>query len=74
MNYLLIHRASNLIVSALTTDKPVHPNPKFKVVPVSDLVLDKYYATEAKHKGSTLVDAGEFALISQSFLEALKAN
>lgn len=72
MNYLLIHRTSNLILKALETDRPVFPNDQYKPISVSELVMDKYHALLSKHSNGTCVDAGEFALISPSFLEALK--
>ncbi|KIY38157.1 hypothetical protein TZ03_24220 [Pseudomonas sp. 10-1B] len=71
-NYLLIHRASNLIVDYFEAGKPDQPSDQYKLVPISDLVLDKYYAALARHKDGTCVDAGEFALVSPSFLDALK--
>ena len=72
-NYLLVHKASNLIVNSFEADKPEQPGNQYKLIPASNFVLDKYYATLAKHQDGTCVDAGEFASISPSFLEALKA-
>lgn len=73
-NYLLIHKASNLIVNSFEAGKPEQPGNHYKLIPVSNLVLDKYYITLTKHQDGTCVDAGEFALISPSFLEALKVS
>lgn len=73
-NYLLVHKASNLIISSFEADKPVQHCNQYKLIPVSNFVLDKYYAILAKYQDGTCVDAGEFAFISPSFLEALKAS
>lgn len=70
-NYLLIHKAFNLIVSSFEADKPEQPSNQYKLIPVSNFVVDKYYATLAKHQDGTCVDAGEFTLVSPSFFEAL---
>lgn len=73
-NYLLIHKASNLIVNSFEADKPEKHGNQYKFIPVSNFALDKYYAILAKHQDGTCVDAGEFSLVSPSFLEALKAS
>ncbi|WP_156343183.1 hypothetical protein [Pseudomonas sp. NBRC 111134] len=69
--YFLIHRTSNLIANAFEAFEPEQPSSLYRLISVSDLVLGKYYATLAKHTEGTCVDAGEFALVSPSFKEAL---
>jgi hypothetical protein len=71
-NYLLIHKASNLIIDAFEASRSEQFDNQYRLIAVSELVLDKYYATLVKHRDGTCVDAGEFALVSPSFLEALK--
>lgn len=73
-NFLIIHKQSNLIVNCFENEKPQTIAPQHRLIPVSDRVLEKYFATLAKHTNGSCVDAGEFALISPSFLEALKAS
>lgn len=72
-NFLIIHKQSNLIVNCFENEKPQTIAPQHRLIPVSDRVLDKYFATLAKHTDGSCVDAGEFALISPSFKEALQA-
>lgn len=73
-NFLVIHRASNLIVNCFENEKPERIAPQHKLIAASDFVLERYFAVLAKHKDGTCVDAGEFALISPSFKEALQAS
>lgn len=73
-NWLVIHRQSNLIVNCFEGCKPERIADQHKLIEVSELVMNKYFAKLAKHKEGSCVDAGEFALISPSFLEALKAS
>ncbi|MNO51152.1 hypothetical protein D3C76_415430 [compost metagenome] len=73
-NWLVIHRQSNLIVNVFEGCKPERIADQHKLIEVSELVLNKYFETLAKHKDGTCVDAGEFSLISPSFKEALQAS
>ncbi len=73
-NWLVIHRQSNLIVNCFEDCKPERIAAQHKLIEVSEFVLNKYFATLAKHTDGSCVDSGEFALISPSFLEALNAS
>lgn len=71
MNYLVIHKSSNLITGAITTSFKPKNSTTHKLIKVSDTVLDKYYALKDKLSPSQCVDAGELAKLSPSFYEAL---
>lgn len=49
-NYLLIHCASNLIVNAFEAFEPDQLSSQYRLIPVSDLVLEKYHVALARHK------------------------
>jgi len=63
-----------LIVNAFEAFEPDQPGSQYRLIPVSDLVLEKYHAVLARHKDGTCVDVGEFALLSPSFREALRVS
>lgn len=71
-NFLVIHRPSNLIVNVFEEDKPDKIAEHHVLIPVSRLVLERYWSLLHKHRDGTCVDAGEFAMKSPAFLEALK--
>lgn len=73
-NFLIIHKQSNLIVNCFENEKPERIAPHHRLIPVSDRVLEKYFAVLAKHRDGTCIHVGEFALVSPSFLEALNAS
>ena len=71
MNYLIIHKSSNLITGAITTSFKPKNSTTHKLIKVSDAVLDKYYALKDKLPPSQCVDTGELVKLSPSFYEAL---
>lgn len=71
MNYLVVHKSSNLITGAITTSFKPKSSTTHKLIKVSDAVLDKYYVLKDKLSPSQCVDAGELAKLSPSFYEAL---
>lgn len=67
--YMIVHRASNLIIGV--THLVTSSTPAYKVVPVSEYVLEKYHHMLIKLDDGLCVDAGAFASISPSFYESL---
>jgi len=68
-----------LIVRTFESEAPhsAYLSPAYKLIPVGEAVLEKYYTILGKHMkafngNGTCVDAGEFALISPSFMESLR--
>jgi len=75
MNFLVIDKQSNLITGVTTA--PVQPTDTTKVlfIKVGEPTLNKYYKlqTKARKKG-LLVNVGDLASISHSFLDSLIQN
>ncbi|WP_028699165.1 hypothetical protein [Pseudomonas monteilii] len=71
-SYLLLHKVSNLIVKDFQSSQRLSVPEEYKLIQVSETVLEKYHNTLEKHSNGTCVDAGEFAILSPSFLESLK--
>lgn len=72
MNFLVIDKQSNLIKGAVTA--PAQPTDTIKVlfIKVGEPTLNKYYKLQTKaHKKGLLVDVGDLASISHSFLDSL---
>lgn len=70
MNYLIIHKQSNLILKAVCSSFDIKEDATFKAIEVSRLMLDKYYKLLARKHGCQ-VDAGEMANVSPAFKELL---
>lgn len=73
-NYIVIHRASNLIVNVVASSFTFTGNSEYKTIKASDKVLDKYYKLQGPKLNHALVDAGALARVSPSFLEGLKST
>lgn len=70
MNYLIIHKGSNLIIKAVCSSFDIEETDKHKAIKASRLMLDKYYKLLARKHGCQ-VDAGEMANVSPAFKELL---
>ncbi|WP_339518575.1 hypothetical protein [Pseudomonas proteolytica] len=72
MNYLAIHKQSQLIFKAITTSHTPTPDEHHEFHPVSTTVLNKYYKLKSKaNRQGVLVNVGDLAAVSPSFLESL---
>lgn len=72
MNYLAIHKQSQLIIKAITTSHNPTPDEHHEFHPISATVLDKYYKLNSKaNRQGVLVNVGDLAAVSPSFLESL---
>lgn len=72
MNFIAIDKQSNLITGVVTA--PAQPTDTTKVlfIKAGDLTLSKFYRLQSKsRKKGLLVDVGELAAISHSFLDTL---
>jgi hypothetical protein len=71
-NFIVAHTQSQLILKAITTSKSPTPDDAHSFHMVSRTVLDKYYnlVGKARRKG-VLVNVGDLAAVSPSFLESL---
>ena len=71
-NYVVVHKPSQLIMKVITTSKPPTPDDDHSFHMASSTVLDKYYklVSKARRKG-VLVNVGDLAAVSPSFLESL---
>ena len=73
-NYIIIHKASNLIVKLIASSIELKSSMKFRAIRVSDAMLAKYdKLLKLKSRNGTLVDAGELASVSPGFFELLQA-
>jgi hypothetical protein len=71
-NYILVDRASNLIVNVVTSASALASTRKLKVIKAGDLTLDQYYKLLIKARAlGHLVDAGALAKLSPNFKELL---
>lgn len=68
MNYLHLHRQSNLITNVIASSTAPTSTEHSLFIPVSDRVLSTYYKLKSK---TPLVDAGALAKISPSVSEFL---
>ncbi|VVO04805.1 hypothetical protein PS834_02967 [Pseudomonas fluorescens] len=72
MNYLVIHKPSQLILKVITTSQTPTPDELHMFHPASTTVLNKYYKLAAKsRRNGVLVNVGDLAAVSPSFLESL---
>ena len=71
-NYIIVNKPSQLILKVITTSHQPTPDHDHVFHPVSTAVLNKYYklATKARRAGM-LVNVGDLAAVSPSFLESL---
>lgn len=73
MNYLVSHKPSQLILKVITTSQTPMPDENHTFHPVSNTVLNKYYKLAVKsRRNGVLVNVGDLAAVSPSFLESLK--
>lgn len=73
MNYLAVHKQSQLILKAITTSHTPTPDEHHEFYPVSTTVLDKYYRLNSKaNRQGVLVNMGDLAAVSPSFLQSLQ--
>lgn len=72
MNFIVIDKQSNLITGVITAPSEPTETSKTLFIQAGQLTLDKYYRllSKARKKG-LLVDIGELAKISHSFLDSL---
>jgi hypothetical protein len=72
LNYLVTHKPSQLILKAITTSHTPTPDHDHAFHAASNAVLNKYYklADKARRAG-VLVNVGDLAAVSPSFLESL---
>ena len=72
MNFIVINKQSNLITGVISSSAQPTNDAKTLFIKVGELTLKKFYrlSTKAFSKG-LLVDAGELASISHSFLDSL---
>lgn len=72
MNYIVIHKPSQLVLKVITTSKQPTPDDDHSFHMASSAVLDRYYklVSKARRKG-VLVNVGDLAAASPSFLESL---
>lgn len=68
MNYLHLHRQSNLITSVISSSTTPTSTDSSLFIPVSDRVLSTYYKLKSK---TPLVDVGSLAKLSPSVFEFL---
>jgi hypothetical protein len=74
-NYILVDRASNLIVKVVTSTATLESTHKLKVIKAGDLTLDQYYKLLIKARAcGQFVDAGALANLSPNFKELLKTK
>ncbi|SEE45028.1 hypothetical protein SAMN04490188_3900 [Pseudomonas kilonensis] len=72
LNYIVVHKPSQLIKTVVTSSKVPTPDIVHSFHAASSIVLDRYYklANKARRTG-VLVNVGDLAAISPSFLESL---
>jgi predicted transcriptional regulator len=74
-NYIVIDKASNLIVRVISSSIKLSDTTKYRAIRVSDAILAKYYKrVRLKSRNGTLVDAGELASVSPAFYELLQVR
>jgi hypothetical protein len=72
-NYIVIDKASNLIVWVISSTVKLSDTVKYRAIRVSEAILTKYYKRAIlKSRNGTLVDAGELASVSPAFFELLQ--
>lgn len=73
MNYLVIHKPSQVILNVVTTSHTPTPNGDHAFIFASKAVLEKYYklAMKARRNG-VFVNVGDLAAASPNFLESLQ--
>lgn len=72
MNYLVLHRQSNLIDSIISASNTLTDSETYRFIPVSDATMDKYYRLVARLPHP--VPVGDLAAVSPAVLEALGGN
>jgi len=74
-NYIVIDKASNLIVKVISSSIKLSETTKYRAVRVSDAILAKYdKRARLSSRNGTLVDAGELASVSPAFFELLQTR
>lgn len=74
-NYIVIDKASNLIVRIISSSVKLSDTAKYRAIRVSEAILTKYdKRARLKSRNGTLVDAGELASVSPAFFEPLQVR
>ncbi|WP_445177709.1 hypothetical protein [Pseudomonas sp. McL0111] len=74
MNYILIHKPSQLIKTIVTSSLPPTPDSEHTFLAAPEIALTKYYKLKSKaNRRGVLVSTGDLAAVSPSFLESLTA-
>ena len=72
MNYLVIHKSSQLILKVITTSHTPTPDHDHAFHAASTTVLNKYFKLVSKaRRAGVLVNVGDLAAVSPNFLESL---
>jgi hypothetical protein len=69
MNYLVTHRASNLITQLVASSFPLKPKDGYVYIEASEQMLDKYYRLKVKSRTEAL-GIGNLMKLSPSFQDA----
>ncbi len=74
-NYIIIDKASNLIVRIISSSVKLSDTSKYRAIRVSEAILAKYEKrARLRSRNGTLVDAGELASVSPAFFELLQVR
>lgn len=74
-NYIIVDKASNLIVRIISSSVKLSDTAKYRAIRVSEAILAKYEKrARLRSRNSTLVDAGELASVSPAFFELLQVR
>lgn len=72
MNFIVIDKQSNLITGVISSSAQPTNDAKTLFIKVGELTLKKFFKLQTKaHKKGLLVDVGDLASISHSFLDSL---
>jgi uncharacterized protein YbcV (DUF1398 family) len=73
MNYIIVHRESNLITNVVSSSNTLASTKALKVIKAGELTLNHYYRLKAKADiAGVMVDAGDLAKHSPNFKELLQ--
>lgn len=74
-NYIIVDKASNLIVRIISSSVKLSDTAKYRAIRVSEAILAKYEKrARLRSRNGTLVDAGELASMSPAFFELLQVR
>lgn len=73
-NFLVIHRASALIVNVVSSSADLRSNARLKVIKIGEQTLNQYYRLKglAEQAGREGVEVSALTKLSDSFTELLK--